>query len=165
MRRDMKRGTVPAPSGRQVSRWWAHVVRNPLATYLGLQRAFGGELPSPRCSVGEEKVISARQHADTFDQNGPREKPRRVVAVTAVLLLIGMSNPAAALASKHTTAGSTVSADADEVVVAHPHQTTPGNPAYSDARTAIGPMATPTATPEAHTNHVTLTGCVPGLNC
>jgi hypothetical protein len=117
-----------------------------------------------RCRLRKEQIISARQHADTFDRHRLHKKSPRVTAATAALL-IGISSAAVAQANEHTTTGSTIAADTDELLVANSRQTTPENPAYSQARTAIATMATPAAAPEAHTVHVTLTGCVPGMNC
>ncbi|WP_454561589.1 cytochrome P450 [Mycobacterium haemophilum] len=60
----MKCGTVPGPSGAEALRWWARMVRNPLATYLGLQRAYGDAVRIPFRRNRPLLLLSRPEHAE-----------------------------------------------------------------------------------------------------
>jgi cytochrome P450 len=60
----MKHQIVPGPRGGEALRWWARMARDPLATYVGLQRVYGDAVRIPFRRNRPILLLSRPEHAE-----------------------------------------------------------------------------------------------------
>ena len=60
----MTYGIVAGPTGREALRWWARMARDPLATYIGLQRVYGDAVRVPFRRNRPILLLSRPEHAE-----------------------------------------------------------------------------------------------------